>query len=154
MREKLGGSEDLAEKLIPDWELGCRRATPGPGYLEAFTRDNIELVTDGIDCVVENGVRTREAKVHELDALVCATGFDVSHRPAWEMIGRNGRTLGDRWAEEPYAYLSLMADGFPNYFMFGGPNSPVGHGSLMGQLQWSADWMCLWIRKMAEEDIA
>lgn len=155
MRQKLGGRQqaDLAAKLIPNWEVGCRRATPGPGYLEAFTRDSVELVTEKIACVVADGVRTVDGALRELDALVCATGFDVSHRPHWELVGRGGRMLHEHWQEEPCAYLSLMADGFPNFFMFGGPNSPVGHGSLMSQLQWSGDWMCRWIQKMAEEDI-
>lgn len=153
MRQRLGGDGDLAKKLIPDWEVGCRRATPGPGYLEAFTMANVSLVTDPIERVTPSGIRTVDGREFALDALVCATGFDVSHRPPWPLVGRGGLTLAEYWKEEPYAYLSLMASGFPNFFMFGGPNSPVGHGSLMSQLQWSADWMCRWIRKMAAEDI-
>lgn len=153
MRERLGGNEELAGKLIPDWEVGCRRATPGPGYLEALTRENVSLVTEGIERVTASGVRTRGGREVELDAIVCATGFDVSHRPPWPLVGRGGRSLAEHWEEEPYSYLSLMASGFPNFFMFGGPNSPVGHGSLMSQLQWSAEWMCKWVKKMACEDI-
>ncbi|CAN8097720.1 unnamed protein product [Discula destructiva] len=153
MRERLGWDEELARRLVPEWEVGCRRATPGPGYLEAFTRENVELVTEGIECVTERGVRTADGREWELDALVCATGFDVSHCPPWPVVGRGGVNLADQWAEEPYSYLSLMAAGFPNFFMFGGPNNPVGHGSLMSQLQWSANWMCRWARKIAEENI-
>lgn len=153
MRERLGGDEGLAEKLIPDWEVGCRRATPGPGYLEALTRENVSLVTEGIERVTASGIRTQGGREVELDAIVCATGFDVSHRPPWPLVGRGGCSLAEHWEEEPYSYLSLMASGFPNFFMFGGPNSPVGHGSLMSQLQWSAEWMCKWVKKMASEDI-
>ncbi|KAI7779515.1 hypothetical protein LA080_000799 [Diaporthe eres] len=134
MRERLGGDEELARKLIPDWEVGCRRATPGPGYLEAFTRDNVSLVTDGIERVTASGIRTHGGEEFDLDAIVCATGFDVSHRPPWPLIGRTGVSLAEHWKEEPYSYLSLMATGFPNFFMFGGPNSP-------------------WVKKMAYEDI-
>lgn len=153
MRDRLGGDEQLAARLIPDWEVGCRRTTPGPGFLEAFTQSNVELVTQGIECITPKGVKTWDGKEWELDAIVCATGFDVSHRPPWPLIGRGGLSLAEHWAEEPYSYLSLMAAGFPNFFMFGGPNNPIGHGSLMAQLQWSASWMCQWVRKMAEEDI-
>lgn len=153
MRERLGGDEELAGKLIPDWEVGCRRATPGPGYLEALTRENVSLVTEGIERVTASGIRTKSGREVELDAIVCATGFDVSHRPPWPLVGRGGRSLAEHWKEEPYSYLSLMASGFPSFFMFGGPNSPVGHGSLMSQLQWSAEWMCKWVKKMACEDI-
>lgn len=155
MRERLGGDEALAGKLVPEWEVGCRRATPGPGYLEAFVREegNVTLCTEGIEAVTEEGVRTVDGGEVKLDAIVCATGFDVSHRPPWPVVGRGGARLDEHWREEPRAYLSMMASGFPNFFMFGGPNSPVGHGSLMGQLQWSAEWMCKWVRKMATEDI-
>lgn len=153
MRDRLGGDEGLAAKLTPGWEVGCRRATPGPGYLEALTKDNVSLVTDGIERVTASGVCTAGGRVFDLDAIVCATGFDVSHRPPWPLIGRAGASLAEHWKEEPYSYLSLMASGFPNFFMFGGPNSPVGHGSLMSQLQWSAEWMCKWVKKMAYEDI-
>lgn len=153
MQDRLGGDEELARNLIPDWEVGCRRATPGPGYLEAFTRDNVSLVTDSIERVTATGIRTHSGEEFDFDAIVCATGFDVSHRPPWPIIGRAGISLSEHWKEEPYSYLSLMAAGFPNFFMFGGPNSPVGHGSLMSQLQWSAEWMCKWAKKMACEDI-
>ncbi|KAK2601423.1 hypothetical protein N8I77_010873 [Diaporthe amygdali] len=153
MRDRLGGDEELARKLIPDWEVGCRRATPGPGYLEALTRENVSLVTDSIESVTASGICTHDGRVFDLDAIVCATGFDVSHRPPWPLIGRKGFSLAEHWKEEPYSYLSLMASGFPNFFMFGGPNSPVGHGSLMSQLQWSAEWICKWVKKIAYEDI-
>jgi cation diffusion facilitator CzcD-associated flavoprotein CzcO len=61
--------------------------------------------------------------------------------------------LSDYWAQEPKSYLSLCASGFPNFFTFAGPNAPVGHGSLMAGLGWSADYMCQWIHKMLVEDI-
>lgn len=153
MLDRLGGDILLAEKLTPDWEVGCRRTTPGPGYLEAFTRRNVSLVSESISCVENNGIRTADGVLHEFDVIVCATGFDVSHRPPWPLIGRHGIELAEAWKEEPESYLSLAASGFPNYFQFCGSGSPTGHGSLTSQLQWSADWMCQWIIKMAEEDI-
>lgn len=78
MKEKLGGDEALARRLTPDWEVGCRRATPGPGYLEAFTKDHVELVMDGIKAIEPKGIRTNDGKLREFDVVVCATGFDVS----------------------------------------------------------------------------
>nr|OQO20437.1 hypothetical protein B0A51_12139 [Rachicladosporium sp. CCFEE 5018] len=153
MKSRLNNDEDLAKRLIPDWEVGCRRATPGPGYLESYTRNNVSLVSESIDRFEPTGIRTVDGVLHEVDAIVCATGFDVSHRPPWPLIGLNGLSLSDAWKDEPASYLSLAAAQFPNFFMFSGPNAPVGHGSLMAGLGWSADWMCQWIRKMAEEDV-
>lgn len=153
MKAKLNGDEELARKLTPEYEVGCRRATPGPGYLEAFTRDNVSLVTESINHIEAKGIRTTDGTLHEFDAIVCATGFNVSHRPPFPLLGRNGLDLSDAWVDEPTSYLSLCAAQFPNFFMFSGPNAPVGHGSLMAGLGLSAEWMTKWIRKMAQEDI-
>ena len=153
MKARLNNDEDLASKLTPEWEVGCRRATPGPGYLESFTRDNVSLVTSPISKFEKTGIRTEDGTLHPFDAIICATGFDVSHRPPWPLIGLNDLSLSEAWKDEPTAYLSLAAAQFPNFFMFSGPNAPVGHGSLMAGLGWSADWMCQWLRKIAAEDI-
>lgn len=115
MKEKLGGDETLAQKLTPEYEVGCRRATPGPGYLESFRRDNVSLVTASIERVEAKGIRTVDGELHNFDAIVCATGFDVSHRPPWPLIGRHGISLSEAWKEEPVSYLSLAAAGFPNF---------------------------------------
>lgn len=153
MKEKLGGDEDLARKLTPSYEVGCRRATPGPGYLEAFKRDNVSLVTDPIERITPTGIETKDGTSHSFDCIIAATGFDVSHRPPFPLIGRNNTFLSDKWADEPMSYLSLCASQFPNFFTFSGPNAPVGHGSLMAGLSWSAEYMCKWITKILQEDI-
>ena len=116
MKGKLNNNEELARKLTPEYEVGCRRATPGPGYLESFTRDDVSLVMEAIDSIEETGIRTADGKLHEFDAIVCATGFNVSHRPPWPLVGRGGLTLAEAWKDEPTSYLSLCAAQFPNFF--------------------------------------
>lgn len=153
MKQKLGGDEELARKLTPDYEVGCRRATPGPGYLEAFKRDNVSLVTDSIESISETGITTKDGTHHEFDTIVCATGFDVSHKPPFPLMGRQKLSLADVWEKEPLSYLSINVSNFPNFFTFSGPNAPVGHGSLMAGLGWIADYICQWVKKIAEEDI-
>lgn len=125
MKAKLSNDEELAKRLIPDYEVGCRRATPGPGYLEAFTRDDVSLVTERIEKIEPKGIRTSGGTLYECDAIVCATGFNVSHQPPWPLIGRGGLTLAEAWKDEPTAYLSLCASKFPNFFMFSGRKSPL-----------------------------
>jgi cation diffusion facilitator CzcD-associated flavoprotein CzcO len=73
MAEKLNHDPDLCEKLIPKWELGCRRLTPGEGYLESFTRPNVKLTQSPITKVTENGIYTTDGKFYEVDVIVCAT---------------------------------------------------------------------------------
>ena len=73
----------------------------------------------------------------EYDLIVTATGFDVSFKPSWNLVGRNGASLNDLWAKEPTAYFSMCAVDHPNYFIYAGPNSLVAHGVLPGQLDQS-----------------
>ncbi|KAL4951353.1 hypothetical protein BDW69DRAFT_201506 [Aspergillus filifer] len=153
MASKLNHDPDLCRKLIPKWEVGCRRVTPGPGYLESFSQPNCNLSDSPITQITSNAVHTADGKVFECDVVICATGFDVSHRPKFPLIGLNGANLADKWADEPESYLSVATAGFPNYFIFTGPNSLGGHGSLVEALNWTGDYFVKWIKKIATEDI-
>lgn len=86
-------------------------------------------------------------------SVVCATGFDVSHRPAFPLIGKRGVDLRDKWEEDPESYISVAIAEFPNYFMMMGPNCLGGHGSLVESLNWTGDYIMKWIKKIATEDI-
>lgn len=86
--------------------------------------------------------------------VICATGFDVSFRPHYPTIGRNGVNLRDAWSVSlPESYLSVAAPHMPNYFTVLGPRALAGHGSLLEALSWNGDYMLKWIKKMAEEGI-
>ncbi|OQV04641.1 hypothetical protein CLAIMM_09494 [Cladophialophora immunda] len=137
MSDKLNNDPELCEKLIPKWELGCRRVTPGEGYLESFLLPNVHLTQSPITKITENAVHTADGKVLEVDVVVCATGFDS----------------GRKMADEPESYLSMACPDFPNYFIFTGPNAVVGHGSLIEGLGWVSEWMIKWMKKIASEDI-
>lgn len=116
MRKALNYDEDLCSKLIPDWTLGCRRLTPGEGYLEAFLLPNVHLTQSPIAQITERGIQTKDA-FYELDVIVCATGFDVSNIPHFPVTGYNGMTLEEKWKDEPESYLSVACPDFPNYFI-------------------------------------
>lgn len=154
MAEKLNHDPELCAKLIPNYELGCRRITPGTGYLEAFIQPNVHLTNSPITRITSDGIYTADGKHHVFDVVVCATGFDISQVPTFPLTGRNGVSLADKWKDEPESYISLACPDMPNLFFFTGPNATVGHGSLIFSLDWSAEWMIQWIRKIAEEDIA
>lgn len=154
MSEKLNHDKDLCEKLIPKWELGCRRITPGDGYLEAFTQPNVHLTNSSITGIEAKGIRTKDGTLHELDVIICATGFDVSQIPPYPVTGRNNVTLAEKWKDEPESYLSVACPDFPNYFIFTGPNATVGHGSLIQSLSWTSDYFIKWLQKISRDDIA
>ncbi|BCS27046.1 flavin-containing monooxygenase [Aspergillus puulaauensis] len=157
MRSRLASNPHLIDKLMPRYELGCRRLSPGDGYLEAMQEANAQFNFDSITRITATGIvtttETGQEVEEEFDLIVCATGFNTSFIPAWELIGRDGRQLAQEWKDVPQAYFSLCTGGMPNYFMFGGPNAPVGHSSVPVMLAWSGDYMLDWIEKIAREDI-
>lgn len=142
MQEKLG-TDELRERLIPSFPVGCRRITPGTGYLEALNSPKVQVVHGSVTAVTETGCvvthnpsphgNDGERKVEEipLDVLVCATGFDTSFRPRFPIVGWGGKDMREEWKDEPRSYFGFAADGFPNYFVFLGPNSPVATGSVL-----------------------
>ncbi len=123
---------ELRERLRPTYRAACKRLIISPDFYEAIQRPNAELVTEPIDRIEGAGVRTRDRRLHELDVLVLATGFqaDAFVRPM-QVTGRDGHTLAEEWKQRPNAYLSISVPGFPNFFMLNGPNGPVGNFSLI-----------------------
>jgi cation diffusion facilitator CzcD-associated flavoprotein CzcO len=93
MSIKLNRDERLVDKLIPDFAVGCRRLTPGNGYLEALTKPNVRVVTNEISKVLPEGIQLSTGEVVKVDVFICATGFDVSFSPRFPMIGRQARGL-------------------------------------------------------------
>ncbi len=123
---------ELREKLRPNYRAACKRLIMSEDFYEAIQSPNAELVSEGIERIEPSGIRTLDGRLHELDVLCLATGFQVDRfmRPM-EIIGRNGVSLDDAWAERPSAYLAISIPGFPNLFMLNGPNGPVGNFSLI-----------------------
>ncbi|BEJ11649.1 hypothetical protein CspHIS471_0201090 [Cutaneotrichosporon sp. HIS471] len=163
MRAKLAAKPEIADLLIPDFMVGCRRPTPGNGFLEALVADNVDVVSDHIVRIEETGIVTTE-RLHQVDAIVCATGFDVSLKPRFPFIGRNGADLAKRWATTPEAYMGIMVDDHPNYFskptvlqlidtVSLGPSSPVAHGSILPCMEKMAHYIMKIMVKMQVEPI-
>ncbi|KAK6209485.1 steroid monooxygenase [Colletotrichum tabaci] len=155
MRSKLAGRPDLQDLIIPkDFAVGCRRPTPGNGYLEALCEDNVTVVSSSIQEMTPKGIKTADGKEHEFDIIICATGFDVSWRPHYPTIGRNGVSLSEYWRDVPNTYLSLAVANMPNYVIFNGPFGPYGHGSFLPITETVARYVMQMLRKMSEEEIA
>lgn len=122
----------LREKLRPDYRAACKRLIMSNSFYPAIQKPNAEVVTDGIERVEPKGVRTRDGRLHELDLLVLATGFDGHNflRPM-QVVGEGGCILDQAWADANEAYRSVAVPGFPNFFMLVGPNSPIGNFSVI-----------------------
>jgi cation diffusion facilitator CzcD-associated flavoprotein CzcO len=122
----------LRERLRPNYRAACKRLVISPDFYRAIQQSNAELVTASIERVEPHGVRTRDARLHELDVLVLATGFKTDRfvRPA-QVTGREGLDLDQVWSQRPAAYLCVAIPEFPNFFLLNGPNGPVGNFPLI-----------------------
>jgi hypothetical protein len=150
-KEKLASKPELMASFSPDFGIGCRRLTPGPGYFEALTQNNVDFVTTGVASINEKGLLLQDGKQVDIDVLVCATGFNTSSVPPFPVVGKNG-TLEKKFKPYPETYLSMMVDGFPNFFVMLGPNAGVGAGSLTVVLEAQGDYITKCIRKLQKED--
>lgn len=115
MRAALGEDERLVKRLVPDFPLGCRRLGPAEGFLESFLEPNVTLADGEIETFTENGIKTSTGQEYLADVIICATGFDVSFKPYFPVVGREGKSLQEEWKDEPAAYLAMAAHGFPNF---------------------------------------
>jgi cation diffusion facilitator CzcD-associated flavoprotein CzcO len=122
----------LQERLTPTYRLGCKRVLISNDFYPAFNRDNVSLVTDPISSVGPAGVRTSDGVLHELDVLVTATGFYVTDNPmATRVRGRDDETLAGAFGGTLANYKGTAFPGFPNLYMLGGPNTALGHSSII-----------------------
>lgn len=122
----------LRAALTPSYPLGCKRVLVSDDYYPALARPSVELVTTAIERFEPAGVRTRDGVLRELDAVVFATGFDSQALVApMRVEGAGGRSLEACWADGPYAHLGLAVPGFPNLFLLYGPNTNLGHNSIV-----------------------
>ncbi|KAJ4375879.1 hypothetical protein N0V83_001157 [Neocucurbitaria cava] len=155
MRQKLNNSPRLVDKMIPkNFNPGCRRPTPAPGYLEALVADNATIFTDPIGSITETGFVDHEGKEHDVDVIICATGFNTSWLPRFPFIA-HGTDLRDLWGPENgvTSYLSVSIPSFPNTFSFCGPYGPLGHGSFMPLIEQWTDYIFQAITKVQLENI-
>jgi cation diffusion facilitator CzcD-associated flavoprotein CzcO len=145
----------LRDKLTPRYTIGCKRVLLSSDYLPTLTRDNVEVVTEGIGEVRAHSVVTRDGREHALDAIVCATGFQVSENAApFPIYGRNGLELNEAWRESgPEAYKGTTVAGFPNAFLIMGPNTGLGHSSMVLMIEAQINYALKAVQLMLRDDL-
>jgi len=144
----------LKAKLTPDYPFGCKRTLVTSDFYKAVVRDDVELVTEGIDRVMPNGVRTIDGGEHKVDAVILATGFRATeYLSGLEVVGLGGRRLRDDWSEVPHAYMGMTVSGYPNFFMLYGPNTNQGGNSIIFILEAQAAYVVRALRAMGRRRV-
>lgn len=124
------------DKLRPDYPVGCKRLLLSDDYLATMARPNVDLVTDRIARLTATGVETVDGRSHDVDVLIYGTGFAATEFLSPMTIrGRQGIALNDAWRDGASAYLGMAVPGFPNFFMLYGPNTNLGHNSIVYMIE-------------------
>jgi cation diffusion facilitator CzcD-associated flavoprotein CzcO len=126
----------LRAAVTPDYTLGCKRVLISNDYYPALTRDNVSVVTNGIERVTERGVVTADGREHAVDTIIFGTGFKVADAFArLAIVGRDGVKLADAWRDGAEAFLGTTVAGFPNLFLLVGPNTGLSHSSMVYMIE-------------------
>lgn len=142
---------EVCEKLIPKYPMGCKRITPSDHYLPTFNKPNVKLVTEGIDKFTETGIVTNDGQHLDVDVVVLATGFSILQSLyAYDIIGRDGKKQAEKWGDEPQAYYGVTTQNLPNFFFLLGPNSGLGHNTVLFMMECETTYMVDCIRKLVK----
>ncbi len=146
----------LRAKLTPDYTPGCKRLLLSNSYYRALSADNASVVTEKISEVRPNAIVSVDGSEHEVDVIVWATGFKVTDHPMLGVVkGKDGRSLEAVWSEQGMrAYMGTTVPGFPNLFLMTGPNTGIGHTSLLFMIEAQVDYVISALKTMSERRVA
>ena len=148
----------LRDKLTPKYTIGCKRILFTNDYFPAVQRENVEVITDTIEQITEHGVVTRAASgervTREVDAIILATGFQAAEACApFEVVGRRGQDLNETWRNGAEAYLGTTVSGFPNFFTIVGPNTGLGHSSMVFMIESQVQYILSALQTMRAKNV-
>ncbi|KPI34552.1 putative sterigmatocystin biosynthesis monooxygenase stcW [Cyphellophora attinorum] len=154
MLDRLGQRQDIIDAMVPtDFPVGCRRPTPGTGFLEALQQPNVKLASGWIKCADATGLIRDTGEHVELDVIICATGFVTTFRPRFPLNVR-GENLSPKIgvADRP-TYMGLATPGVPNYFVSMGPYAPYVQGSASKTVEYANNYFLQVIQKFQTDFI-
>jgi len=142
---------ELREKLQPHYAVGCKRVIITDDYFPTFTMENVVLETTPIKEITEDGVVVEGGKEHEFDLLVLATGFKTTQfMYPIEIYGKEGKSIGDIWSSGASAFLGMTVPSIPNFSMLYGPNTNLGHNSIILMIEAQAMYINALIKKVKD----
>lgn len=147
---------ELRRKVTPNWQIGCKRILISNDWYPMLAKQHVDLVTDGIAEIRENAIVSTDGTVREVDAIIVATGFHVTDSPTYEhVIGADGRSLAAVWDEQgQQAYKGATVAGFPNMFFVIGPNTGLGHSSMVYMAESHINYVASALKEMDRHGLA
>ena len=141
LREQIKDPE-LRRKLTPDYRIGCKRILPTNEWYPALAKPNVEVLTGGVSEVRPHSVVAEDGSEREVDTIIYGTGFHVTDVPIADRVsGRDGRTLAEVWDGSMQAYKGTTVAGYPNLFFLVGPNTGLGHTSIVFMIESQIDYV-------------
>jgi cation diffusion facilitator CzcD-associated flavoprotein CzcO len=145
----------LRDRLRPKYDMGCKRLLYSSDWYPTLQEPNVELVTEGISEVREHSIVTSDGRERMVDVIVFGTGFHFAKMPIADIVrGRDGKTLGSIWKGTPEAYRGTTFAGFPNLFMLIGPNTGLGHTSVVVMAEFQTAYIMDALRVMDQRKAA
>ncbi len=146
---------ELRKALVPDYPIGGKRILISDDYYATLERPNVNVVTAGIDHLIRDAVVARDGTRYPVDAVILATGFEsTSFLAPMKIAGLDHRSLETEWKDGAQAYLGLSVAGFPNFFMMYGPNTNLGHNSIIFMIECQTGYILDCLRQMDERGLA
>lgn len=147
-------SPELRRKLTPNYEVGCKRLVFSDGFYEAVQQPSVNIVTEAIERIEPEGIRTTDGQLHPIDVLVYATGFDAhAYLRPMQVVGEGGVTLDEVWRDLPLSYHSVTIPHMPNFLMLNGPYSPGGSASVIGIVEAQAEYLMQLVERIAGDRV-
>ncbi len=144
----------LRADLTPTDPIGCKRILQSNDWYPALRLPHVDLVTSPVAGLQAEGVVTSDGRLHEVDTVILGTGFAATELVApMEVVGRGGRTLGEAWAGGAEAYLGTTVSGFPNLFVLYGPNTNLGHNSIILMIESQLRYLVDAVRRLQRGDV-
>ncbi|MDE1174816.1 MAG: NAD(P)/FAD-dependent oxidoreductase [Parvibaculaceae bacterium] len=140
--------------LTPDYAPGCKRVLFSNDWWPAMGRSNLDVVTDPIETITATGVRLKSGRDVPLDAIIYGTGFDTTHfLGPMKVTGLGGADIKDVWKKGAEAHHGMTVPGFPNFFLLYGPNTNLGHNSIIFMIECQANYIVQCVRKLKDDDL-
>jgi cation diffusion facilitator CzcD-associated flavoprotein CzcO len=137
---------ELRRQLTPDYPVACKRIVMSSRFYKTLRRPDVDVILERIERIEPKGIRTADGRLHEVDVIVLATGFNAqAYIMPMRVIGEDGADLEQIWGDVPRAYQTIAQPKFPNFFMMSGPHNPLGNQAVTSSARIQSGYIIKWL---------